>query len=71
VGRMGILLRKFRNGGNRGRHSVARPEKVKYKPIRNGQLAGFVPIPANIEIIDIEHLKKICENYNSRRNQSC
>ena len=62
---------RFRNGGNRSSQEKVRPEKIKYKPIRAGSLAGFVPIPASIELIDIEHLKKICENQNSRRNQSC
>lgn len=49
----------FRGGGNRakkGRRGASEP--IKFKPIKSGILAGFVPIPSQVERIDIEQLKR-------------
>lgn len=60
----------FREGGNRRREKGEREVRVKFKPIRKGALAGFIPIPSQVEVIDIEQLKELSINAKIRRTKN-
>lgn len=60
----------FREGGNRRREKGEREVRVKFKPIRKGALAGFIPIPSQVEVIDIEQLKELSIKAKIRRTKN-
>lgn len=61
----------FREGGNRRREKGEREVRVKFKPIRKGALAGFIPIPSEVEVIDIDQLKELSIKAKNRRIKKC
>ena len=61
----------FREGGNRRREKGEREVRVKFKPIRKGALAGFIPIPLQVEVIDIEQLKELSIKAKNQEDKKC
>ena len=61
----------FQEGGNRRRRTGEQEARVKFKPIRKGALAGFIPIPSEVEVIDIAHMSAITEKFKNRRSKQC
>lgn len=61
----------FQEGGNRRRRTGEQEARVKFKPIRKGALAGFIPIPSEVEVIDIDQLKELSIKAKNRRIKKC
>lgn len=61
----------FQEGGNRRRRTGEQETRVKFKPIRKEALAGFIPIPSEVEVIDIAHMSAITEKFKNRRSKQC
>lgn len=61
----------FQEGGNRRRRTGEQEARVKFKPIRKGALTGFIPIPSEVEVIDIDQLKELSIKAKNRRIKKC